>query len=235
MRRLAVLADLHIGAPARGHAEGEDTEAAYAVFARVADEVLALAPDAVLIAGDVFDRAVATDRALAAFGGLVSALADSDTPIVAVSGNHDAESPLPARLLAPPQLRWLSADSAETVVLEDLGLAVHGQSVAARDELRDLASGYPEALAGLVNIGLLHTSLSGEWSRRVCAATDLSTLRGHGYEAWALGHVHERMQLSAEPLVFYPGQPTASASGVAVLEVTPDGHVALGESVASEH
>ena len=46
-------------------------------------------------------------------------------------------------------------------MLEDLGVAVHGQSFATRAVNENLAAGYPSPLAGLVNIGLLHTSLGG--------------------------------------------------------------------------
>jgi exonuclease SbcD len=46
----------------------------------------------------------------------------------------------------------------ETHQIPHLGVALHGRSFAEREVYENLAAGYPPALPGLFNIGLLHTA-----------------------------------------------------------------------------
>ncbi|MFJ6793017.1 exonuclease SbcCD subunit D [Streptomyces sp. NPDC091268] len=208
---MAHLADLHIGSvlhglePYPGAPEIDPYEAPYAALRAAADRITAGGYDAVLIAGDVFDRRHADGRALAAFQEILGAFHEAGLPTVVVSGNHDAETPLPGKLLLPSSARWLAADAPESVLWPDLGITVHGQSVGAPDETRDLAAGYPRPVPGTVNIGLVHTSLHGAWSRRTCAPTTLRTLRAAGYAHWALGHVHHRLAPAPDLSAAYAG------------------------------
>ncbi|MFG2999926.1 exonuclease SbcCD subunit D [Streptomyces sp. NPDC048340] len=196
---MAHLADLHIGSflhgleEYAGAPEIDPHAAPYEALRAAADRILTGGYDAVLVAGDVFDRRHSDSHALAAFQEILGAFHESGLPTVVVSGNHDAETPLPRKLLLPPSVRWPAADAPETVVWPDLGIAVHGQSVGDPDETRDLAAGYPRRIPRTVNIGLLHTSLHGAWSRRICAPTSVRTLADSGYDYWALGHVHHRL------------------------------------------
>ncbi|WP_330328619.1 metallophosphoesterase [Streptomyces sp. NBC_00536] len=209
--RLAHLADLHIGSPLRGlddhpgapaiDPEQAPYDALDALVGRVADGRY----DGVLVAGDVFDRHHADAAALTAFQDVLGRFHDEGLVTVVVSGNHDAESPLPQKLHLPPSVRWLGAHAPETVHWEHLGTAVHGQSIAEADDLRDLAADYPRRIPGLANIGLLHTSLHGAWSRKTCAPTDVRTLATAGYDYWALGHVHHRLVPARGFLAVYPG------------------------------
>ncbi|MFJ7269884.1 exonuclease SbcCD subunit D [Streptomyces sp. NPDC099050] len=209
--RVAHLADLHIGSALRGLAEYpgapaiDGREAPYEALRAVVRRIVEGGYDAVLIAGDVFDRRHCDARALAACQDALGAFHEAGLPTVAVSGNHDAETPLPHKLNLPPSVRWLGADAPESVTWPDLGITVHGQSVAGPDERRDLAAGFPRAISGAVNIGLLHTSLHGAWSRRICAPADPRTLARAGYDYWALGHVHHRLVPGAGAFAAYPG------------------------------
>ena len=99
----------------------------------------------------------------------------------------------------------LSASRPETVVYDDLGVAVHGQSFATRAVSEDLASRYPPPIAGALNVGLLHTALDGRPGHDPYAPTQLGVLTGKGYDYWALGHVHEREVLASDPWVVFPG------------------------------
>lgn len=209
--RVAHLADLHIGSALRGLADYpgapaiDRREAPYEALSAAVHRIAGGGYDAVLIAGDVFDRRHADARALAACQDALGAVHEAGLRTVVVSGNHDAETPLPHKLNLPPSVRWLGADAPESVTWPDLGITVHGQSVAVPDERRDLAAGFPRAIPGAVNIGLLHTSLHGAWSRRICAPADPLTLARAGYDYWALGHVHHRLVPGAGAFAVYPG------------------------------
>ncbi len=217
--RVAHLADLHIGSALRGLADYpgapaiDRREAPYEALSAAVQRIIGGGYDAVLIAGDVFDRRHADARALAACQDALGAFHEAGLRTVVVSGNHDAETPLPHKLNLPPSVRWLGADAPESVTWPDLGITVHGQSVAVPDERRDLAAGFPRAIPGAVNIGLLHTSLHGAWSRRICAPADPRTLDRAGYDYWALGHVHHRLVPGAGAFAAYPGNTHARGPG----------------------
>lgn len=83
------LADLHLGRSLCGRDLTEDQrEVLFQVAGRAAEEK----PAALIIAGDVFDRAVPPPDALALFGEFVSALkaAVPDMVIAVIPGNHDS-------------------------------------------------------------------------------------------------------------------------------------------------
>ncbi|MET9698535.1 DNA repair exonuclease [Streptomyces sp. NPDC006529] len=209
--RLAHLADLHIGSPLRGleHHPGapaiDPAQAPYDALRAMVRRIAEGRYDGVLVAGDVFDRHHGDAAALSAFQDALGRFHDEGLVTVVVSGNHDAASPLPEKLHLPPSVRWPGPDAPETVRWEHLGIAVHGQSIAEADDLRDIAAGYPRPVRGLVNVGVLHTSLHGAWSRRRCAPTTVRTLADAGYDYWALGHVHHRMRPAPGVFAVYPG------------------------------
>ncbi|MFB6519422.1 exonuclease SbcCD subunit D [Streptomyces sp. NPDC056401] len=217
--RVAHLADLHIGSALRGLADYpgapaiDRREAPYEALRAAVRRIVEGGYDAVLIAGDVFDRRHCDARALSACQDALGAFHEAGLRTVVVSGNHDAETPLPHKLHLPPSVRWLGADAPESVNWPDLGITVHGQSVAEPDERRDLAAGFPPATPGAVNIGLLHTSLHGAWSRRICAPADPRTLARAGYDYWALGHVHHRLVPGVGAFAAYPGNTHARGPG----------------------
>ena len=66
-------------------------------------------------------------------------------------------------------------------------------------------------------LGLLHTSVHGEFSRKPCLPCKLEDLQESG-ATWVLGHVHKPITLSAEPFIGWTGMragvhydPTTSA------------------------
>lgn len=122
-----------------------------------------------------------------------------------VHGNHDAESQITRRLSLPENVRVFCAHEAETFQIDDLGVALHGRSFKQRDTTENLVREYPPPVAGWFNIGVLHTALEGHAAHATYAPCSLEELRRHGYDYWALGHVHERAVLCEAPWVVYPG------------------------------
>ncbi|WP_019930803.1 DNA repair exonuclease [Nocardia sp. BMG111209] len=213
MIRLAHVADVHLGARLRatpdypGCPPIDPVGDAYAAFEILRQRLLTGDYDGVLIAGDLFDRHEPTPRALAAASAALGDLHDAGIPVALAWGNHDAESPLPRQLRLPPTCWVAPTGAAGTRYWPDQGIALHARSVDMPDEVRDLAADYPKPVTGWTNIGMLHTSLGGERSRRVCAPTTVPTLADRRYDYWALGHVHERLVINPDPMVAFAGNP----------------------------
>ncbi len=158
-----------------------------------------------LLAGDLFDgdwRDISTGLFFAA---QMAKLCEAGVRVVWIRGNHDAASQIRRSVRLPEKVVELASERAETKVFEELGVAVHGRSFAQRDVTEDLAAGYPARKAGALNVGLLHTALEGRPGHDRYAPCRVDTLVAHGYEYWALGHVHEREVVLQEPYIVFPG------------------------------
>ncbi len=83
------LADLHFGKSIYGTSLIENGDQSFWVdsFLKVVDEEK---PDAIVIAGDVFDRSAPSEDAVRLFSRMVTALHDRKIPVLTVAGNHDS-------------------------------------------------------------------------------------------------------------------------------------------------
>ena len=120
------LSDLHIGLKLINHNLREDQEY---ILDQIIREAARVQPDAVVIAGDLYDRAVPSAEAVELFDHFLSGLAAAvpDAEIMAISGNHDSaqridlyRNILGARRIhmigSPPQRE---GERIETVTLRD--------------------------------------------------------------------------------------------------------------------
>ena len=87
------LSDLHIGLKLMNRDLSEDQAN---VFAQIAEAARREQPDAILIAGDVYDKAVPSAEAVAAFDGFIDLLrgAAPGAELMIISGNHDSAARL---------------------------------------------------------------------------------------------------------------------------------------------
>ena len=87
------LSDLHIGLKLLGRDLMEDQ--AY-ILGRIADAARREQPDAIVIAGDIYDKAVPSAEAVSAFDGFIAALsaAAPKAELMLISGNHDSAARL---------------------------------------------------------------------------------------------------------------------------------------------
>ena len=176
------------------------------------------AVDFVVISGDLYDgdwRDYNTGLYLVRELGR---LRDLKIPVIVIAGNHDAANKMTRALRLPENVQFLAHERPETVLLEDLGVAIHGQSFARPAVMENLAVAYPP-VRGYTNIGLLHTGMGGMDGHERYAPCTLDDLRSRGYDYWALGHVHARQILSTEPLIVFAG----NVQGRHIRETGPKG------------
>jgi DNA repair exonuclease SbcCD nuclease subunit len=191
-------ADIHLDSPLRGleryeHAPVDRIRGATRrAFARLIQTTVDNAVDFVLIAGDLYDgdwRDYNTGLYLA---GQLGRLREAKIPVIVIAGNHDAANKMTRVLRLPDNVKVLGHDRAETFRIDDLEVAIHGQSFARAAVTENLAAAYPDPVPGWVNIGLLHTGLTGLEGHERYAPCTAEDLRVRGYDYWALGHIHTR-------------------------------------------
>jgi DNA repair exonuclease SbcCD nuclease subunit len=209
--RFLHAADLHLDSPLRGlDADAAAParrirQASRDALTRLVDLALEQQVDFLLVAGDLYDGDWQDFRTGHALVAAFARLTRAGIRIVAIRGNHDADSVLTRNLRLPEGATLLSHRRPETLRFEELGVAFHGQSFATRAVVENIARAYPLPLPGLFNIGLLHTSAVGHAAHETYAPCSVEQLAGHGYDYWALGHVHERTVLHQDPWIVFPG------------------------------
>lgn len=169
------------------------------------DAAIERAVDFLLIAGDLYDGDWRDYQTGVFFVRQMHRLNDAGIAVFLIYGNHDAQSVITRALTLPDNVRLFSHEAAETVTLDGLDIALHGMSYPQRAVTDNLVPGYPEPVAGVFNIGLLHTALSGSAEHENYAPCSLDELIRKGYDYWALGHVHGAAVLHEHPHVAFSG------------------------------
>ncbi len=204
--------DLHVDSPLDGleRYPGAPVDALRAATRDALENLVALAVDRrvdfVVIAGDVFDGDWRDINTGLFFVSQMRRLDRAGIPVYVKKGNHDAASEITRALTMPGNVHEFPVRHAHTFRIEGLAVALHGRSFAERAVPEDLAASYPPPVPGCLNVGVLHTSLSGYAAHDPYAPTTVDTLRGLGYDYWALGHVHAREVLRERaPRIVYCG------------------------------
>jgi len=204
-------ADLHIDSPLRGleHYEGAPVErvrlatrSALSNLVRVCIEEEA---SFLIVAGDLFDGDWNDFNTALFAAAQMRALKQHGVRVFVIRGNHDSRDEMSYRVPWPDNFHMLDCRKPETVVLEDLGVAIHGMSFPRRELTENLVPRYPAPISGLLNVGLLHTNATGSLDHDSYAPCSVGELAAKGYDYWALGHIHKREVLHEGPYVVYPG------------------------------
>ncbi|WP_223870800.1 metallophosphoesterase family protein [Salipiger aestuarii] len=204
------LADLHLDSPLRAQAARNPDmgaalrDASRRVLSRIVDKAVEHRVDAVLFAGDTFDSGVADVAARAALAAAVARLDAAGIASVLIQGNHDAL--LDLGRFGP--MKGLTQLTPENPTLRLGDASFHGLGFSAPHMPESLLPRYPAPEPGRWNIGLMHSSLDGASGHDPYAPCALAALLGHGYDYWALGHIHKRAEHRGERgLAVMPGIP----------------------------
>ncbi len=204
-------ADIHLDSPLRGLESYADApvaqlrQATRRAFDNLIDLAIAERVAFVLLAGDLYDGEWKDYNTGLFFIDRISRLRKENIRVFLVSGNHDAASQISKGLRLPDNIHLFSTKQPETVTIESMGVALHGQGYHTRAVAENIARNYPQPLPHYLNIGLLHTSLTGRQGHEPYAPCSLDDLTAKGYDYWALGHVHLREEVRREPWIVFPG------------------------------
>lgn len=210
--RLVHLADLHLGFRQYHRLtptgiNQREADVAHA-FRRAVDRIIALHPDLVLVAGDVFHTVrpmnPAIIHAFEQFARLVRALPDAD--IVVIAGNHDRPRATETGCI----LRLFSRIGVHVVDNEPRRLPLRGDvSVFAVPDLTGPLPEFTPDRAARYNVLLLHGEIEGvlpDYGQRPDRAAMEISRESLGAEQWsyvALGHYHVHREVA--PNAYYAG------------------------------
>ncbi len=204
-------ADIHLDSPLHrleayeGAPVEEIRQASRRAFENLIDLAIDEAVDFVLIVGDLFDGDWKDYNTGLYFIRQVRRLSEARIRVFIIAGNHDAAGKMTRTLPYPDRVHVFSSKKPETQLLDDLNVAVHGQSFSTVAVTDNLALDYPDPIPGYFNLGLLHTSLTGREGHENYAPCVLDDLVNKGYDYWALGHVHQFEMVAQDPPVVFPG------------------------------
>ncbi|CAN7689127.1 metallophosphoesterase family protein [Rhizobium sp. LjRoot258] len=225
--RFIHAADLHLGSPMLGLASKDADVAAQFIEATrnalstLVSKAIDLAVDFIVIAGDIYDGDWKDNKIGLFFNREMARLQRAGIPVYLLRGNHDAVSVVTKTITLPDNVFEFPTNRPGTFRIDRLKVALHGQGFAERSATENLAIGYRRREQGWFNIGVLHTSLSGREPHAPYAPCSVDDLRSRGYDYWALGHVHQFEEVSADPLVIFAG----NLQGRSVREVGAKGAV----------
>ena len=244
--RFVHTADIHLDSPLRSLAlrELELAEliggATRKAFVAIIDLCLLEQVDALMISGDLYDGEQTSMKTARFLADQLRRLHEAEIRTFIIRGNHDAESRI-TRELTLPELVKVFSGRAETVLLSRgaLDVAVHGVSFAQRHAPESLLPKFRPPHDGAVNIGMLHTSLGGVPPHDRYAPCAPAELHGHGFDYWALGHIHQRSEERGRATIVMPGNPQgrdineAGPKSATLATIGDDRAIALEERVTS--
>lgn len=234
-------ADLHLDSPLLGlasksaHYAARIEAASREAFDNLIELTISEQCRFLLLSGDIFDGDLRNFQTGLYFMDGMRRLGEAGVQVYMLLGNHDAENRFAPKLKLSDNVYIFPNDNAATFYIEDLGVALHGRSFARHDITENLAASYPAPNLAQFNIGLLHTACEGsEGHHARYAPCTPEQLRNHGYDYWALGHVHAHSILGTHPHIIYSGNlqgrhPRETGPKGAVLVAVEDGRVTACE------
>ncbi len=204
-------ADLHLDSSLRGLSSYADAPAERLrtatrdAFHNLVTQAIEEQVDFMVIAGDVYDGDWKDFNTGLFFIRQMGRLRHAGIPVYLLYGNHDADSEMTRGLELPDNVHVFSTRKAETFRIDSRKVALHGRSFKVAATTENLLPGYPEPVAGWLNIGVLHTALEGNAEHARYAPCSVAELQAKGYQYWALGHVHEHWVQRGDVTMAYPG------------------------------
>jgi DNA repair exonuclease SbcCD nuclease subunit len=177
-------------------------------LSRVVDHTIQSKADFLVIAGDIYDSKDRNLRALVSFRKEMERLAERNIPVFIVHGNHDPLNGWGSGFQLPPNVVTFGgrADTEPFIRRGREAAQITGVSYTRERVTDNLASSFCPAEDAPYSIAVLHANVGHQNGHADYAPATVGELTSAGFNYWALGHVHTRSVLAAEPaMVVYPG------------------------------
>ncbi|RUZ58928.1 DNA repair exonuclease, partial [Mesorhizobium sp. M7A.F.Ca.US.007.01.1.1] len=244
--RFVHTADIHLDSPLRSLAlrNGDLAElvgdASRQAFVSIVDLCLAERVDALVIAGDLYDGDQTSMKTARFLASQMTRLHQAGIRVFKIRGNHDALSRISKQLVFPETVT-IFGGRPQSVLQTAAGLDVmfHGLSFASPKAPDSLLPKYSVPREGAINVGIMHTSLAGSPGHDVYAPCNATDLHAHGFDYWALGHIHVRQVHPGASTVVMPGIPQgrdineAGEKSVTLVTIRDDRTVEIEERLTS--
>lgn len=214
--RFVHTADLHLDSPLRSlalrNSELADLVrgATRSALSAIVDLCIAEAVDALLIAGDLYDGSQTSMNTALFLSSELRRLEQAGIRVFVIRGNHDSQSAIKRELSLPANVHLFSG-RVKPMLAKTLDngreVYVHGVGFDNPHMAESLLPSFAGPVEDAINIGLLHTSLAGAPGHDNYAPASVADLVSHGFDYWALGHVHLRQVHHERPHVIMPGMP----------------------------
>lgn len=183
-------------------------DASRKLLQKLVDTAIEEQVDALLIAGDLFDREQQDVHTAMVLQRELRRLQENNIPVFIIWGNHDAETKFfSAGVLDLPDNVHAFGGRGGKQYFADNRAVVHGVSFAKRKAPESLLGKYGKPDPRCFNIGMLHTSLGGAEGHDNYAPCSVNELIEKGFDYWALGHIHKRQIHHEAPAIVMPGNP----------------------------
>lgn len=242
--RFVHTADLHLDSPIASLAlrNGELAELVRGATRRTLERIVDLAiseeADALVVAGDLYDGAQTSMSTALFLVAQMRRLQAAGIRVFIIRGNHDAQSQITRELTFPDNVHVFDGRGrpVRAGVLENgREIHMHGISFGQPHAPASLLPSYRAPVADAINIGLMHTSLAGSTRHDNYAPASIADLAAHGFDYWALGHIHQRAVHLERPFVVMPGIPQgrdineAGSKSITLVTIDEAGSFSLDE------
>lgn len=241
--RFVHAADLHLDSPLRSLAlrapQVADlvATASRSALEGIVDLCLAERVDALLLAGDLYDRGETSMKTARFLAEQLGRLHRAGIAVHIIRGNHDALSVITRELVLPESVH-IHGERAQAVPLARpegaVPVVLHGISFPEPQVADSLLPHYARPTPGAINVGLMHTSLNGSAGHETYAPVSAADLGGWGFDYWALGHIHKAArQVAGRAHLVMPGIPQGRDVGepgpghAALVSIAPGGAVTI--------
>ncbi|TVT29811.1 DNA repair exonuclease [Salinicoccus cyprini] len=207
-------ADLHLDSPFKSRSKMPSglfevlMESTYNSVARMMDTAIEEKVDFIIIAGDVFDQANRTLKSEIFMKRQFERLKEAGIFAYVIHGNHDPltdgfKTSWPDNVTVFKE----NVETYEMVSAKGEKVSLHGFSYYLDDSYENKLDDYPiNSMNQGIHIGILHgTYAKSRYSQERYTEFNLEVLNDKLYHYWALGHIHQRDQLSDLPPIHYSG------------------------------
>ena len=207
-------ADLHLGSVFSGfqHMHGAIYDklknSGYTALTKLVDKAIQERVDFVIFAGDIYDNEERNLKAQLKFKSEMERLNHHSIPVYLIHGNHDFVKGNYFDISLPANVHVYGCEvEVKQFVKESDGTTVnlYGFSYEKRHILDRVIQDYEKVGSSDYHVGILHGNLDGESAHGNYAPFSRSELLSKGFDYWALGHIHKRMEIMQDPPAIYPG------------------------------